>query len=480
MSSEPFDVLLCDPSEGELRAAIEGAFARAGVDCYNGNAAFWRRNLDRFFAEPEAWWYAVGRSAAFIAWWTDNLGHKHTRVRVGEYDTDAPPGMGGTVAPLWHVFPDRVYRVDKPGQESRWLVSCACGETGVPQQLGWMGQRCAACHDRREEGQPHPDDDRPVTFAEPERGHVVAIAPDGQSLAVSSGCKYLRLVRLRDGARQVLSERDDDGSFPQDRAWQPLAFSPDGRWLAGWDQGFLTINFWDLHRPEAEPESTALRLGEVLTHLAFSPDGRFFARCNDRGNFDLSLAEGGWFEPEKGTVPDSAQLFAFRPDGKQLAVAWGDGVELYDTESWGRPRSRKCPKDAGEHWLFMQYSPHGKRLVLLSGESSPVPRLRQLYLLPLEGRKKARTARLPEGLSRAALSPDGRCLGCVASTREGLRGEVFLWDVENWQEAGRLRGDLVDGLRDLAFSPDGQKLATISRGGVVKLWPWRLLLQAIQ
>jgi WD40 repeat protein len=33
-----------------------------------------------------------------------------------------------------------------------------------------------------------------------------------------------------------------------------------------------------------------------------------------------------------------------------------------------------------------------------------------------------------------------------------------------------------DAVNDLAFSPDGQTLATVSAAGFVKLWPWRLLL----
>src|SRR5262249_38314702 len=158
---------------------------------------------------------------------------------------------------------------------------------------------------------------------------------------------------------------------------------------------------------DAKPSTEALRLGEVLTHLAFSPDGRFFARCNDMGNFDLTLAEGGWFEPEKGNVPTQGYLFAFRPDGKQLALASGRSVELQDTESWRRPRNRTCTHLHGDHWLFMQYAPDGKRLVALSGDHSPERSPRQLHLLHLEGRKKTQTAELPAHLGCAALSPDG-------------------------------------------------------------------------
>jgi hypothetical protein len=54
---------------------------------------------------------------------------------------------------------------------------------------------------------------------------------------------------------------------------------------------------------------------------------------------------------------------------------------------------------------------------------------------------------------------------------------VTIWDVDVWQVAGRLEWNTEDDLRELAFSPDGQTLAIGSGSGVVKLVPWRLLLE---
>src|SRR5205823_2649972 len=129
---------------------------------------------------------------------------------------------------------------------------------------------------RLEEGQPHPGEASPALLVEPGPGHALAFSPDGTRLAVSRGRCDVRLHGLRDGS--VTRLRHDSSGARDHEAYVPLAFSPDGRWLAGWHQEFLLIAFWDLHQDAPRAESMALRVGEVLRHLAFSPDGRFFAR----------------------------------------------------------------------------------------------------------------------------------------------------------------------------------------------------------
>jgi WD40 repeat protein len=96
-------------------------------------------------------------------------------------------------------------------------------------------------------------------------------------------------------------------------------------------------------------------------------------------------------------------------------------------------------------------------------------------LWDLAWRKQKRSLQLPV-LSAAALSPDGRYLAWVSHDPKHSPAAIDFHDLEKWEPAGSVEWDLEDDVRDLAFSPDGQTLATGSWEGVVKLIPWRLLL----
>lgn len=63
-----------------------------------------------------------------------------------------------------------------------------------------------------------------------------------------------------------------------------------------------------------------------------------------------------------------------------------------------------------------------------------------------------------------ALSPDERRLAIATN-----RGEIQIWDTENWQELFRLRGH-TDRIRCLAFSPGGKRLASGDWVGNVRVW----------
>ena len=101
----------------------------------------------------------------------------------------------------------------------------------------------------------------------------------------------------------------------------------------------------------------------------------------------------------------------------------------------------------------------------------------RLRIWDLTTRRQTHVTDLPVYIRVAALSPDGRYLAYVVHDEQHSPGEILFWDIEFWTSAGRLEWNLEDAIMDLAFSPEGQTLATISQAGVVKLWPWRLLLR---
>ena len=56
--------------------------------------------------------------------------------------------------------------------------------------------------------------------------------------------------------------------------------------------------------------------------------------------------------------------------------------------------------------------------------------------------------------------------------------EVVFWEVPTGREVAVLEWDPNAVVTDVAFSPDNEMLATAQRGGIIKLWPWRRLLDA--
>jgi hypothetical protein len=142
-------------------------------------------------------------------------------------------------------------------------------------------------------------------------------------------------------------------------------------------------------------------------------------------------------------------------------------------------RKRETHSKPVEDALFLHYAPRN-RLVVLTGSQDPERALRdgyQLRIHDLDARYRETATHFPFVMSAVAASEDGRHLAWITHDERHSPGEITLWDVERWQEAGRLEWDPEDPLRDLAFSPDGHTLVTGSSAGVVKFWPWRLLLE---
>lgn len=77
---------------------------------------------------------------------------------------------------------------------------------------------------------------------------------------------------------------------------------------------------------------------------------------------------------------------------------------------------------------------------------------------------------LPESVRSLAFTPDGSTLAAAGGDREDFA--IHIWEVASGQKIGILggHGDIV---WNVAFSPDGQMLASVSSDGTAKIWDWR-------
>jgi WD40 repeat protein len=116
---------------------------------------------------------------------------------------------------------------------------------------------------------------------------------------------------------------------------------------------------------------------------------------------------------------------------------------------------------SNQHSLGLALSPDGKRFATTSGSTAKIlDGDSGREILTLRGH---RTGGRTEVVTYVAFSSDG--------TRIATAGEdtVKIWDAASGQELLTLHGH-HSGTNDVAFSPDGGRLAIASSGGVVKLW----------
>jgi WD40 repeat protein len=189
--------------------------------------------------------------------------------------------------------------------------------------------------------------------------------------------------------------------------------------------------------------------------LDFSPDGSLLAV----GSYDNTVSL--WSVAEKRRLATLAghadQVFrvAFSPDGDQLASASGDGtVAIWDVKTFQQVAALA---GQGPPLIDVAFSPDGDRVATAGAQVE----------LWRDGRRLWATAGRRHYFS-LAWSPDGKTLAA------GRRGTIELYQVSaQEQPAPNLKVELSTGagmIYDLAFSPDGTRLASACSDGHATLW----------
>jgi hypothetical protein len=498
-----FDRVLIDPPADALGPALDEALQSANKRCRVGllqvdEGAFGQ--LARPFAgkrEGSATWVAGAPSAAELApeeratlvgaaWWTDALGRKHLRVvgrRLEPFNALRcnlfGPRAGGWPA-LGLVYPDRVVARSRPGRgkgagKREVLAVCSCGAVGRPEALAWMGDSCGPCHDRREEGQP----------ARPVRG-----MKDSGTLWTG---RNLGGVAYSTKGNLVWADMEGniDLGSKTDRVYvggygDSLSFACNGK-VVGL-AGYLGHVLWDADTGRKLRESRAV-VSAARMALAISPDGNQVADGGQGGLAVWQLGKKGWLQLGEHDEAEVCAL-AYSPSGI-FVEGRADGDLTFSTEA------NAMGIRHGHALRALAFAPGGKVLAVGTGKhpltlNPEVPG--EIHLLawthegsdwcewhevgkevytsgdgPLQQRKANATH--ASSVGAVAFSPDGQVLASG-----GAEGAVKLWDVEQARLLVTLEWHLGP-VRGVAFSPDGDRLASASADGAVRLWDWRQFLK---
>jgi DNA-binding beta-propeller fold protein YncE len=474
---------LIDPTVDEIVPALTTAVGAANKRCrarlLTDDPAKWRKFARAAAAKREGYeMFRGGRGGVpatqvLAAWWTDAIGRKHVVLRGRRIEHDEAKRLLqqdqlDQRPPLWHAYPEYVCQ-RAIGAGTQLVCACGCGAVGTPEALGWMGETCGPCFDRKEElGSAGLRTNLPgVLYGDREPLFSVACSPDGNRVAAVEGNDGATYWDIATRTRTVMT-------FTGIRV-MGVAITPDGRHLLVTGVGTVdsTAGLFAAFDLSADPPRRVdpARTGDPPAWRVFALPDPTLALVHQTTSLFVQSCRAAVVRVPSG-APGAAPLelgglhpIAVSPDGKRLLAWSGASLSVYD-------------RDTGEigcelHWAYAYqwaaFAHDGTRLIAANDNT--------LRAFDADTGKPcspgARHATPGNWISALAVDPTGKWVFVggpqgtvsVADARTLERRALFEWHL------GVVRG--------LAVSADGSRLFSSGGDGCVKVWPIRDLMKGV-